>query len=231
MSPLDRIGLCETVVIRVERGDGRPRCVAFDLDGVLVDTDELHYVALNMALRRFGAHISATEHFARYKGLPTRVKCRMLTEAGQLPADAHERVFTDKQQHTATAIGLTVHPAPEKLALLERLASDGWRLCVCSNAIRDTVMALVEALGATRFLDFFLSNEDVDIPKPSPGMYVEAARRFGIPPADLVVVEDAPPGVAAAVAAGCRVVRVGGPSDVDVSLLERIRNGMPEGQR
>ena len=220
---VQKVGLNEIVVVRVERGGTTGiRRIAFDLDGVLVDTDELHYLALNMALTPYGIRISAAEHFGRFKGLPTLVKCQMLTDEGKLPVAEHAAVFAAKQRETARAIELVVKPNQDKLDLLDALVCDGWRICICSNAIRSTVQALVNALGASRFVDFLLSNEDIARPKPAPDIYRVAADRFGVAVGDLVVVEDAPPGIKAAQDAGCRVVVVQGPDEVTPKLLERI---------
>lgn len=224
MSPLERTGISEQTVVRVERS-GRPvRHCAFDLDGVLVDTDELHYVALNLALAQFGERISREEHLATFKGLPTKVKCHMLTDAGRLDEAAHPWVFDAKQKFTAEAIVLAIRPDEAKIALLEALARDGWRLAVCSNAIRATVDALVKAVGVRDLVDFALSNEDVERPKPDGEIYWKAAAQFGIAPQRLIVVEDAPNGRAAALDAGCRLVAVGGPHEVGMVLLARLRD-------
>lgn len=222
----DRMGLSELVVPRVIRAGPAP-CCALDLDGVLVDTDELHAVALNRALLPFEAHIGTAEHLARFKGLPTRVKCRMLVEEGRIPPHAPPMVEALKQRYTMELIPTVVGRAPEKLALLEALLADGWRLAICSNAVRRTVDALVAALGAANYVEFTLSNEDVTRPKPDGEMYLLAAERFGVAPGDLVVVEDAPNGRAAALAAGCRLVAVDGPGDVHVGMLPRLLAARP----
>jgi len=220
--PPEYAGLSERTVIRVFRGAGPPRCCAFDLDGVLVDTDELHYVALNLALAQFGERIAREEHLATFKGLPTRVKCRMLTEAGRLGEASHPWVFEAKQRFTVDAIALAVRRDEGKVALLEAMVHDGWRLAVCSNAIHATVAALVKAVGVENLVDFALSNEDVERPKPNGEIYRKAAERFGVSPQDLIVVEDALNGRAAAEDAGCRLVAVEGPHEVGMDLLPRL---------
>ena len=70
----------------------RISCVLFDLDGVLVDATEWHYVALNRALALFGFDITRYEHLSDYNGLPTRKKLQMLSvekgSAGRAPRHA-----------------------------------------------------------------------------------------------------------------------------------------------
>jgi len=67
----------------------RISCVLFDLDGVLVDATEWHYVALNRALGLFGFDITRYEHLSDYNGLPTRKKLQMLSVEKGLPAALH----------------------------------------------------------------------------------------------------------------------------------------------
>ena len=64
------------------------KLVVFDLDGVLIDSKQIHYEALNRALGKEYA-IDIEEHLSTYDGLPTRAKLNMLTESKGLPTDKH----------------------------------------------------------------------------------------------------------------------------------------------
>ena len=196
--------------------------VAFDLDGVLFDSDELHYVAVNEALKPYGERISEEEHLTTFKGLPTLKKCEMLTEMGRLPASAHANVSTLKQLATRDAITQAVRPDFKVTALLLALQAAGWRQCCCSNSVRDTVFRILVQLDLLDFMDFYLSNQDVRRAKPAPDMYEKAARIFEIAPQQLLVVEDALPGRRAAMGAGCVLVPVEGPHEVGPDLIHRI---------
>ncbi len=206
--------------------------VAFDLDGTLIDADELHFVALNRALAACGsaAIISRKEHLETFKGLPTTRKLDMLVAAGRVLEKRRTEVAQMKQERTLDAIRETLRPDPEKIEVLRALKAGKWRICVCSNAVRESVKEMLVASGLIDFLDFYLSNQDAP-PKPDPGIYLKAARLYGIVPVDLIVVEDAAPGKAAARAAGCRLVEIDGPGDVVPWLiLQRLYRaaGMPD---
>lgn len=196
--------------------------IAWDADGVLFDSDELHYVAVNEALKPYGERIGEEEHLTTFKGLPTRRKLEMLTAAGRLLPEAHENVVVLKQLATKDAIRQTIRPNFAVTALLMAMQAAGWRQSVCSNAVRATVKLVLEQIDVSEFIDFYLSNEDVANPKPAPDMYRLAAKLFGIAPDQLVVVEDAEPGRRSALAAGCRLVAVDGPADVTPALLHRL---------
>jgi len=68
--------------------------VIFDLDGVLIDSREMHYDALNLALEKVDPKyvISRDEHLSLYDGLPTSRKLAMLTESKDLPVEKHQQV-------------------------------------------------------------------------------------------------------------------------------------------
>ncbi len=198
-----------------------PTAIAFDVDGVLVDTDRLHFDALNHALMLARAHpITPGEHASVFKGLPTRVKLDMLVAQGRLAERKRATVAEVKQ--IATREALAALPRNDAaLALIRELKKAGVRLCAVSNAIRESVDLMLTAAGVAWAMDFYLGNEDAP-PKPLPDLYVLAAQRLGVTPADLVAVEDGAPGIAAATAAGCRVVAVYGPAEVSLALWGRL---------
>lgn len=199
----------------------RPRCVAFDVDGVVIDSDAVHEHALNQALRELaGFELTHDEHLRQFKGLPTSTKLSRLVMADRLDTRTATKVLERKQQLTLPAVrDLPVDPS--KRALLATLRHAGWRLCAVSNAVRHTVQVMVEQADVGSLLEFALCNEDA-APKPSPALYLLAAERFGVEPANMVVVEDGDPGIIAAVRAGCALVAVTGPGDVGPQLLPRI---------
>jgi HAD superfamily hydrolase (TIGR01509 family) len=201
--------------------------LAWDLDGTLVNMDEPHFTALNCALfsicQRPDPLISWEEHLSTFKGLPTRHKLAMLLELERITLDEVRGIYQAKQAITLKLIRHRLQPELEKIALMEHLIAEGWRMCVCSNAIRASVEAMLDQAGMIRFMDFYLSNEDA-APKPEPDIYTQAAARFQISPRELFAVEDALPGRQAAESAGCRLISVENPDDVTrEKLLPRLQ--------
>lgn len=200
--------------------------VVFDLDGVLIDATEWHYEALNRALAPFGFTISRYEHLSTYNGLPTRKKLEMLTVEKGLPVTLHDLIARLKQGYTRDEIVTKCRPVFEKEYMLSRLTREGYRLAVCSNAVRDSVELMLRHAGLFDYFEFVLSNEDVQRPKPNPDVYVQALRRLGCAAEQVVVVEDAPYGVQAARAASLHVCQVAGVQDVDYFKIAGFIAGM-----
>ncbi len=191
------------------------KAVLFDLDGVLVDATEWHYVALNRALGLFGFEISRYEHLSSYNGLPTKKKLTMLSVEKGLPETIHDLLNRLKQIYTRDEILTRCRPVFEKEYMLHRLRREGYRLACCSNSIRETLELMLRESGILECFEFIVSNQDVGRAKPDPEIYVKAIARMGLSPADVVIVEDAPHGVEAARRAGAHVCQVRGFADVD----------------
>jgi HAD superfamily hydrolase (TIGR01509 family) len=199
----------------------RTKAILFDLDGVLVDATEWHYEALNRALGLFGFTITRYEHLSGYNGLPTRKKLEMLTVEKGLPAALHGLINRVKQVYTREEILKHCWPVFDKEYMMSRLKQEGYRIAVCSNAIRSSVELMLDRSGLLGFCEFVISNEDVRKPKPDPEIYQLALARLGLAPAEVLIVEDAPHGVESARRAGAFVCRVAGFPEVDYWRVQR----------
>lgn len=199
------------------------RKICFDLDGVIWNSDVAHFDAVNHALIPYGPPITWQEHLTIFKGLPTRRKLSMLVEMGRLPNNLNMLADIERRKKAATLIAVEdTKPRPEVSALLLALKHAGWRMCCCSNSIRATVQAVLLKMEILDYMDFILSNEDVGQAKPHPEIYTKAARLWHIEPSQMTVVEDGEAGKQAARQAGCQLIEVAGPEEVEPWLIHRI---------
>ena len=158
------------------------KAVVFDMDGVLIDAKEWHYESLNRALRLFGMEISRFDHLSTFDGLPTRRKLQMLSAQGKLPVGLHDFINEMKQLYTMEVVSVECKPRFSHEYALARLKSEGYRLAVASNSIRNTIEVMMQRAALAPYLDFILSNQDVARAKPDPEMYDTAIARLGIAP-------------------------------------------------
>lgn len=204
----------------------RIQAIIFDMDGVLIDAKDWHYEALNRALNLFGFNISRYDHLVTFDGLPTRKKLEMLSREHGLPVGLHGFLNELKQVYTTEAIHARCKPRFQHEYALSHLKGDGYRIVVASNSIRSTIELMMEKARLRTYLDAVLSNQDVTHPKPAPDIYQKAAATLSLPPAECLVVEDNPNGIAAARAAGCPVMVVQTVADVSydriVTHIDRI---------
>jgi HAD superfamily hydrolase (TIGR01509 family) len=205
--------------------------IVFDMDGVLIDAREWHYEALNRALGLFGYTISRMDHLTTFDGLPTRKKLEMLSLDRGLPRGLHKFLNELKQAYTTELIHLRCKPTFTHEYALSKLKGTGYRLAVASNSVRATVELMMEKSHLRQYLDALVSNQDVTNAKPDPEMYLTAAAKLGVTPAECLVVEDNPNGIKAAEAAGCPVMVVHGVEDVTLAAIlaavRRFEGGPP----
>lgn len=194
--------------------------ILFDLDGVLVDMPRGHYEALNRALSLFGVKIEEDEHHSHFNGLPTRKKLEELERQGRLPEGLREFINEVKQQHTKKIIPEYCAPDYSKIILLNELRARGYKLACCSNSIQETLHLMLKSAQLFDFFHVIIGNDEVKNPKPHPEMYLLAFDRLGVAPAEALIVEDSPHGIAAAKASGAHVIEVRGVEDVHLDLFK-----------
>jgi len=197
------------------------RAIIFDMDGVLIDAKEWHYESLNLALGLFGAEISRYDHLVTFDGLPTRKKLEMLSLEGGFPKGLHGFVNDLKQQYTMEIVYTKCKPVFQHQFALAKLKAEGYHLAVGSNSVRKTIEIMMEKSGLAKYLDFFLSNQDVTHGKPDPEIYNTAMTRLGLTPQECLIVEDNENGLKAAIASGAHVLKVENPDEVHYYNIRR----------
>jgi len=193
------------------------KLVIFDLDGVLIDAKNIHFDALNQALGEQYA-ISWSEHISIFDGLKTNQKLEMLTKTKNLPVELHESIWLKKQQITLSKLK-EIEPATLLIECFEQLVSKGYKVAVCSNSIRKTVLTVLSKLGLIEYVDLILSNEDVINSKPHPEMYWSAISKMSVLPEETLIVEDSPYGLLAASRAKAHILRVKNANEVSWSSI------------
>lgn len=176
--------------------------VIFDCDGVLVDSERLtHQVVVDM-LAEHGVTLGFDEAVDRFIGMSMAnglVQLKALL-GGTLPDDFLPEM--GRRTRAAFRAGLTTVPGVE--AVIDGLQRP---FCVASNGNHAKVNFTLGHTGLLpRFTGRIFTADDVAHPKPAPDLFLLAARTLGVPPARTTVVEDTPTGVAAARAAGMRVI-------------------------
>ena len=171
------------------------QAVLFDLDGVLVDACDWHYLSLNRALEEVvGFSISREDHITTYNGLPTKVKLKILG----LNEEQSEKIWQLKQDYTFDTIknNGTVHE--EKLELLEHLKNQAIKIACVTNSIQMTTFEMLKTTGQFHYFNMIVTNEDVENNKPYPDCYNLAVNNLDIKPSKCIIVEDSPLGLQSA---------------------------------
>ena len=128
--------------------------IIFDLDGVLIDSRDLHYYALNDALSTVGDSyvISRDEHLSLYDGKSTKTKLALFTEHKQLPESEYDTVWQLKQTFTRQRLQ-SLEENLEVQRLFKFLKDSNLNISIASNAIRQTVITSLEKIGVLKYCD------------------------------------------------------------------------------
>lgn len=184
-----------------------PSGVIFDWDGVVVDSAELHALSWERMADARGAVLPDGLR-ARIGSLGVKTEYVISDMLGWAadPADVRRIAEEKEAVYLRLVRELGQPPQPGIRRLLEGLAGNAIPCAVGSSALRRNIEDCIDTLGFRPFFRAIVTGDEVRHGKPAPDIFLEAARRIGREPAACVVFEDAPAGVAAARAAGMRVI-------------------------
>jgi beta-phosphoglucomutase len=189
------------------------RAAVFDFDGVIVDSEPLHFRSLREALLSEQIEITHAEYWDHLLALDDRSSIRLAFERrGERPdADRLARVERVKVERFAELIPeIPVFPGAREV--IGALAAE-LPLAIASGARREEIEAVLAGIGLRDSFLAVVGAQDVSRSKPDPAPYLEAARRLegrvaGLVPGECVAFEDSVPGVLSALGAGMKVVGV-----------------------
>jgi HAD superfamily hydrolase (TIGR01509 family) len=193
------------------------KLIIFDLDGVLIDTKNIHFDTLNDAILKYQPEclIPWDEHLGKYDGLKTNQKLEILTSEKGLDTNFHNLIWLEKQKLTIEKLSQTI-PSKHIIDLFKNLFKDGYKIACCSNSIRKTVLTVLSKLQIIEFFDIIISNEDVINSKPHPEMYWTCISKMKCLPEQTLIIEDSPYGLLAASRSHSRIMRVSSPDEVNI---------------
>ena len=179
--------------------------VVFDLDGVLLQTEELWDEVREAFARERGGRYG-TEAQRPMMGMSSIEWSRYMHEVVGV-RDAPEAISDEVVRRMSDRYRARLPLIPGALAAVERMAAR-WPLALASSSNRPLIDLALELGGLDRYFRTTVSSEEVPRGKPSPDVYLEAARRLGGAPERCVAVEDSAPGIHSAADAGLAVIAV-----------------------
>ncbi len=179
--------------------------VVFDLDGVIIDSEELWNEVREGLARERGGRWSAQAQ-ADMMGMSSTEWSRYLNEVVGLP-EAPDEINREVVRRMIARYSERLPLIDGAVDAVKRLAAH-WRLGVASSSNRALIDRVLEVSGLAPYFEVTVSSEEVAQGKPAPDVYLEAERRLGVEPGSSVAIEDSASGIRSAHAAGMHVVAI-----------------------
>ncbi len=179
--------------------------VIWDMDGVLVDTGEPHYITWRDTLADEGIEYSREQFRATFGMNNHGVLTYVLGEHPD--PEFAERLIEKKETEFREIMRQGIEPLPGVVDWLTRFKEWGYKLAVASSAPQANIDVQVDGLGIREYFDAIVSGAGLP-PKPNPDVFLQAASEVGVSPENCVVIEDAVAGVGGAKAAGMACIAV-----------------------
>ena len=185
---------------------GATTAIVFDMDGVLVDGERLHYGAARRILAEHGIELD-TATYAGYMGMTGRDIWQDMRNRFGLTVDFDAY----RARYDATLLELyqtDSQPLPGARAALDQVRAAGLPCALASSSRRHWVQTALTALGFHGYFQAIVTGDEVRNGKPDPEIYRAAAIHLGVAPTACMAVEDSPAGIESARRAGMRVAAV-----------------------
>jgi HAD superfamily hydrolase (TIGR01509 family) len=186
---------------------GAPLALIFDMDGTLVDSMPAHARSWAVFAGRHGLAMDTGEILRRTTGR-NGAECMWELFGRDLPEDRAWALSAEKEAVYREQFGHEVHPVPGAREFIQRSRDAGLKLAVASGGDRHNCAFAVGRLAPAPAPHALVSGDEGLPGKPEPALFLEAARRLDVAPADCIVFEDAPFGIEAARRAGMRAVAI-----------------------
>jgi HAD superfamily hydrolase (TIGR01509 family) len=179
------------------------KAVIFDMDGVLIDSEPLHYEADSEVFRKLKIQVSEEDR-AGFLGKGPEGVLAFLKEKFNVQRSLEELISLDNMLRVAYFKNHSLPSMPGIPDLLVRVQNLGIPMAVASSSVRPLVEYLLEKQGLTGYFKCVVCGDDVPKTKPDPAIFNLAAAKLFTNPGNCLVVEDSPNGLLAAKAAGMK---------------------------
>lgn len=178
----------------------------WDMDGVIVDTARYHFKSWQAAFKKRGVDFTEKD-FTGLFGQRDDSIIRTVMKRDVSPQEIEE-IAQDKEEYFRSSVKDNVTTLPGAVELIKTLCSHEVKMAIASSAPMENIQLLLGRLGIVNCFQKLVPGKEVSESKPSPQLFLLAAKKLGVPPDRCIVFEDAIAGVAAAKRAGMHCVAV-----------------------
>lgn len=180
--------------------------VALDMDGLLLNTEDLYQEVCQTLMARRGKKYDEDVR-RKMIGLPAPLAFGVLIEYGGL-TDTWQQLQEETDALFEGILEARLEPMEGVAKLMETIQTHGLPRCVATSSTTSFATKVLDQVGLLSQLDFVITAEQVGKGKPHPDIYLAAAQRMGVSPEVMLVLEDSETGTKAGVTAGANVISV-----------------------
>ena len=187
------------------------RAFIFDMDGVLIDSENLYKVIEQNLFDNVGVAIDQDEHIS-YQGCSNPVMWSKIREKHHLHTPLDELVRITQETVIRYFSSLPeIHPMPGVLKLLDKLKERKIRMALASSSTIEVISIVLAKTGLASYFDTVVDCTEAGAGKPDPAIFLLAQKKLGVPKENCVIIEDSANGIKAATAAGMYCIAFNGP--------------------
>ena len=177
----------------------------FDMDGVIIDSEPIHFEIDIKTMKHFGVKIS-NEELEKYVGMTNPEMWELIKSEYSIIESIDEIISYQLENKIKVLQGLDIEPIEGIKELLIKLKDEDIPIAVASSSPRKFIEEVLIKFNLIDYFQYIVSGEEVVKGKPSPDIYIEAAKQLGVDTKHCVVIEDSRNGVTAAKKAGMKCI-------------------------
>jgi len=181
------------------------KAVIFDMDGVIIDSEPIHFEVDLQTIGELGGNISK-EGLEKYVGTTNEYMYTDIKQKFNISKSLDEIISYKVELTKKRIIELELEPIEGIRELLKELKRKNINTAIASSSPRDFIELVVSKFKIENYIEYIISGEEVDNGKPDPAIYIETAKKLRLSPEECTVIEDSRNGVLAAKAAGMRCI-------------------------
>ncbi len=203
------------------------QAVIFDMDGVIIDSEPIHYKVNQKLYEELEIEVSK-EEYNNFIGISNTDHWNHLKEKYNLTDSIEDLIDKQNNQNVKHLQGSDEEPILGIVQLLEDLEINNIKIGLASSSSLRYIKAVTEKFAIDDYFSIMVSGENMDRGKPHPDIFLEAADRLGVDTANCVVIEDSEHGVQAAKSAGMKCIGFINPNsgNQDLSLADSLVDSM-----
>jgi len=183
--------------------------IIFDLDGVLINSKDIHFSCLNRAILKAGINYQITyeDHVHNFDGLPTISKLKILNKKKIIPAKVNKKIQIIKNKYTSKELNKIIKFDRNIYNIFKNL-SHKYKIGIATNAIQKTLNLSIKKLKIKKFVKFSISKNFIRNPKPHPEIYLKLILKLNSNPKNTLIIEDSHHGRIAAKDSGAQLMPI-----------------------